>query len=191
MLSVGDGAEAITGIKPLLVAIRRLLPHSEEPYSNQICGSLHKEFTKLCLKAKCYQHALQVVERPSVSFKKSTQPLDIVSYFYYKALIFMGLKRYVEAMEQFRMVLAYPANCTHKVHCESYKKLMLLTLLQVAEGQTPLSNAGSHLSNLVPKSANQILKFKLEQSFPIYHALAEAFQNRDKPLVFEELVLVR
>ena len=105
-----------------------------------MCGSLHREFAKLCIKAKCYQHALQVIDYPTTSFKKNTTPMDIVSYLYYKGLIYTGLKRYPEAIEQFRLVLSFPTNVTHKVHTESYKKLILLTLLRVGEGKIAVAS---------------------------------------------------
>jgi len=108
-------------------------------YSYPVCGSLHKELTKLCIKAKCYQHALQVIERPTIAFKKATQPMDVLSYLYYKGLIYVGLKRYNDAIEQFRLVLSYPTQILHKVHSESYKKLILLTLIKVASGEIPTS----------------------------------------------------
>jgi COP9 signalosome complex subunit 3 len=116
--------KAIFGIKPLMTAINKVRDNKE-----QICGSLHKEFAKLCLKAKCYQHAVPIIEHSVTNFKKSTSPMDILSYLYYKGMIFTGLKRYPEAIEQFKLVIGFPSNCTHKVHCESYKKLILLNLI--------------------------------------------------------------
>jgi hypothetical protein len=60
---------------------------------------MQREFAKLCLKAKCYQHSLKIIDHPVVSFKKGTSPMDILSYIYYKGLIYTGLKRYDEAIE--------------------------------------------------------------------------------------------
>jgi tetratricopeptide (TPR) repeat protein len=124
-----------------MIAIQKLQSNKSELYSHPICGSLHKEFAKLCLKAKCYQHSLKVIESPVISFLKFTQPMDVVSYLYYKGLIYTGLQRYEEAMEQFSLVLAYPSQCVHKVHSDSYKKLILLSLIQVTEGKIPKANA--------------------------------------------------
>jgi hypothetical protein len=86
--------KAIYGIKPLMKAIITIRDNTE-----QVCGSLHKEFTKLCLKAKCYQQSLAIIEHPVTSFKKNTSPMDILSYLYYKGMIFTGLKRYSEAID--------------------------------------------------------------------------------------------
>ena len=115
-LVLSVNGEAIVGIKPLKTAIKKLIGQSKQdsPYQSQICGSLHKEFAKLCIKAKCYQHSLEIIDTPTVSFKKFTEPMEIVSYLYYKGLIYIGLKRYTDAIEQFRLVLAYPTAITHK-----------------------------------------------------------------------------
>ncbi len=156
-------------------------------YSYQICGSLHREFAKLCIKSKCYQHALQVIDHPTTSFKKYTSPMDIVSYLYYKGLIYLGLKRYADAEGQFRLVLSFPSHIVHKVHCEAYKKLIILTLLKVANGQIPAAGTMSRVKNVFPKDVNIMLKQRLEHGFPLYQKLAETFLNRDKPLEFEEL----
>jgi COP9 signalosome complex subunit 3 len=185
-------AEPITGIRPLLVAIKKIQAHDnqglESPsvYSYPVCGSLHKELTKLCIKAKCYQHALQVIERPTIAFKKATQPMDVLSYLYYKGLIFVGLKRYTDASEQFRLVLSYPTQILHKVHSESYKKLILLTLIKVASGEIPTSQAGTHIKQLLPKDFNQMLKQPLEQTCLAYFSLGESFLARDNPQIFEQ-----
>lgn len=186
LMSQGD---QIQGIKPLMIAIQKLqaVKTEKELYHHPICGSLHREFAKLCLKAKCYQHSLKLIESPVISFMKHTQPMDVVTYLYYKGLLYTGLQRYEEAMEQFRLVISYPAQCVHKVHSESYKKLLLLTLIQVSEGKLPRANTQSHLANIVPKNAAPTLKYKLEQSFPSYHNLAEFFVNsKSKPQAFEE-----
>ena len=69
------------------------------------------------------------------SFKKSSNPMDIVGYLYYKAMILTGLKRYAEAIECYKAVISYPAQVTHKIHTEAYKKLILLNLIEY--GRSP------------------------------------------------------
>jgi hypothetical protein len=55
--------------------------------------------------------------------------MDIISYFYYRGLLFTGLKQYHNAIDSFFQVLSLPTQITHKVHSEAYKKLLLLHLL--------------------------------------------------------------
>jgi COP9 signalosome complex subunit 3 len=140
-----------------------------------VCGTLHREFAKLCIKAKCYQHSLPVVEHPVTSFKKNTHPMDILNYVYYKGLIFTALKRYQEAIDSFKVVLSFPTQCTHKIHIECYKKLILLSLIQ--HGKFPS----------LPKYTSQMLKYKLENAFTNYKNLANAFINKEDKL-FQEII---
>jgi len=107
--------------------------------------------------------------------------MDIVSYLYYKGLVMTGLKRYQDAIEQFKLVLSFPTNVTHKLHVESYKKLILLTLLNVCEGKIPLANVHQTIKNVIPKETNPMLKQRLESSYVTYTQLVDAFINRDKP----------
>jgi len=195
---VSGHAEPITGIRPLMLAIKKIhewdnreKTQAQGVYSYPVCGSLHREFTKLCIKAKCYQHSLQIIEKPTIGFKKSTQPMDVLSYLYYKGLIFVGLKRYDDAIEQFRLVLSYPTQILHKVHCESYKKLILLTLIKVAHGQVPTSQAGTHIKNLLPKDFNPMLKQGLDSTCLPYFTLSECFLNRENPQAFENELTMR
>jgi hypothetical protein len=80
--------KAIYGIRPLSHAIRTICKDTE-----QLCP-IHREFAKLCLKAKCYLHSLPIIERPVTSFKNGSTAMDIISYFYYKGMILTGLQRY-------------------------------------------------------------------------------------------------
>lgn len=104
--------------------------------------------------------------------------MDVLSYLYYKGLVFVGLKRYNDAIEQFRLVLSYPTQILHKVHCESYKRLILLTLIKVAHGEIPASQASTHIKNLLPKDFNLMLKQPLDQTCLPYFTLSEYFLNR-------------
>jgi len=65
--------------------------------------------------------------------------MDILSYLYYKGMVYLALERELEAIEQFRLVLSYPTQILHKVHTEAYKKCLLITLIRVAHGQIPVS----------------------------------------------------
>ena len=79
--------------------------------------------------------------------------MDIMGYLYYRGLLFTGLKRYEEALDSFMLVLALPAQITHKVHTESYKKLIILNLLTRGKGVN------------FPSYIGQMMKIKLENTF--------------------------
>jgi len=79
--------------------------------------------------------------------------MDILNYLYYKSLIYTGLKRYQNAIDCLLVVISYPTHVTHKIHIESYKKLLLLNLIE--KGVRPD----------IPKYTSMILKYNLENSF--------------------------
>jgi COP9 signalosome complex subunit 3 len=162
--------KAIYGIKILMQVIKKGRENEE-----QVCGTLHREFAKLCIKAKCYQHSLAIVDHAVTNFKKGTSPMDIVSYVYYKGLIFTGLKKYDQAVECFKIVISFPAACTHKVHLESYKKLILLSLIM--QGKIPS----------LPKYTHHMIKYKLENSFQTYKHLGQFYIMKEEKS-FNELI---
>ena len=61
-INSGDNG-AIKGISTLLSAINKV-QDTPEQYTN-----VHAHFTKLCIAAKCYQHALRVIDHPVIRFK--------------------------------------------------------------------------------------------------------------------------
>lgn len=160
----------IFGIKPIQNAILKMQDNPE-----QVCGSLHRELAKLCLKSKCYAHCITIIEQPVTCFKKSSNPMDIVNYLFYKAMILTGLKRFSEAIECFKSVISYPSQVTHKLHTESWKKLILLNMIEYGRFPT------------LPQYTAQMLKFKLENSFLTYKNLANAFTDKDAKL-FDEIM---
>ena len=99
--------------------------------------------------------------------------MDIIGYLYYKGLLYTGLKRYEDAIEQFTLAISFPANCTHKVHVESFKKLTLLSL--IVHGKLPQ----------LPKHTSNILKYKLENAFPVYKALAHTYLHKEDKNFFD------
>ena len=58
-----------------------------------------------------------------------TEAIEILTYNYYRGMLFTGLKRFDEAINCFNRVLSLPAKVVHRVHIETYKKLCLLLLI--------------------------------------------------------------
>ncbi|CDW71172.1 UNKNOWN [Stylonychia lemnae] len=162
--------KAIYGINTLKNVIFKVRQNDE-----QVCGSLHKEFARLCIKAKCYQHSLIVIDHPVIQFKKNTSAMDILNYMYYKALIYTALKQFQNAIDCLKLVISFPCQLTHKIHLESYKKLILLNLLE--KGQMPD----------IPKYTNVMLKHNLETSFACYRNLGSSYIGKDDKL-FNEII---
>ena len=120
MISVG---KPTNGIRPLQIAAARLMTSEEQ------INPIHREYAKLCLKAKCYSHSLDLIKFPVTDFHPRCKAMDIIVYCYYRGMLFTGLQMYEEAIESFTLVLSLPTNIAHKVHQESFKKLILLSLI--------------------------------------------------------------
>jgi len=81
--------------------------------SNEQVSSLNTQFAMLCLKARCLQHALAIIEHPITSVMHGTNPLEIATYNFYRGMIYLGLERFPEAIECYRKVLSQPVNMPH------------------------------------------------------------------------------
>jgi hypothetical protein len=88
-------------------------------------------------------------------------------------------------------VLSFPSQIVHKVHAEANKKAILLTLLKVADGQIPVSQGHTAVSQVIPKNAPPQLRHRLEQAFHGYSQLVDTFLNREKPIGFEEVIITK
>lgn len=157
-----SGDKAIYGIRPIREAIMLSRDSLEQ------ITPMHREFAKLCLKAKCYMHALPIIETPITSFKKSTSPLDIIAYNYYRGLLFIGLQKYNQAIESFKLAISLPTGVVHKVHLESYKKLVLINLIH--NGRMPS----------LPANTSPLLKMRIDNTLLTYKNLGQYYLYKDE-----------
>ena len=80
-----ESERPIMGIAKISKAIQACR-QSEEQVS-----SLHTSFAMLCLKAKCFQHSLMIIDHHITSVMKGTHALEIMTYNYYRGLLYTGL----------------------------------------------------------------------------------------------------
>ena len=92
-------------------------------------SGFHTQFTKLCLKAKCYQHSLRIIQEPITQVMLTTSAIEVISYNYYRGLLFTGLHMYQEALDSFNKVFILPAQLLHQVHVDAFKKASLVSLI--------------------------------------------------------------
>ena len=71
---------------------------------------------------------------------QNTNPLEIMTYNYYRGMIYMGLERYSEAIECYRKVLSQPSGLVHQVHVDAYQRISLLNLIVFGEQFQPKVN---------------------------------------------------
>jgi COP9 signalosome complex subunit 3 len=129
------------------------------------------------LKAKCYAHSLSIIDHPETGFKGSTSPMDILAYNYYRGMLFIGLKKYQKAIDSFKIVISMPSTIIHKVHIESYKKLILASLIHTFKFPS------------IPQSTSSMVRMKLENSLVMYKNLANSFVQKNDNEFFEAVAL--
>jgi len=146
------------GIFPLRQAILRYGQKEGE------ITTLHRDFALLCLKGKFYIHSLPIITQTITTFDKSKgtlSPIDIAVYNYYRGLLFTGLQRFEEAMGCFKMAITQPSNIIHLCFIESYKKLLLLSL--ITKEKPPI----------LPRYTANRLKIVLEGNLDIYKEIID------------------
>ncbi|KAF8477350.1 hypothetical protein BDZ91DRAFT_774020 [Kalaharituber pfeilii] len=124
--------------KPLLIVrpLKKAILRSAKPTRFSF---LHTCFVQKCLEARCYRDActildMDVTEFPSRKEAKDIGYQDVVSYFLYGGMIYIGLKNWRRAMDYLTYAVAYPGNACSSIQLEAYKKYLLVGLL--LEGKT-------------------------------------------------------
>jgi len=124
-------------VLPLRCAAEKLRPTAET------LTPVHAEFLRVCLKAKAYPFASPVLDQPiydiSVSNGNSSQfpltPQSFLCYFYYGALVRIGMREYQSALQLLLVVLTCPASCLSAIQADAYKKYVLVSLKAHGESQ--------------------------------------------------------
>jgi len=128
-MSIDAGQPAmLRAILPLRAAVEKLRPNAET------LTPAHTEYLRVCLKAKAYHLAAPVLDQPvfdiSLSNSNCTQmtPQCFLLYFYYGALLRIGMKDFSSAMQLLLVVLTCPGTCLSAIQTDAYKKFALLSL---------------------------------------------------------------
>lgn len=99
----------LAAIRTLKIAITKLRPNSES------LTALHADFLQICLLAKDYRAALSVLADEILALAHpdsyNLKPTDVLRYFYYGGMIYIGIKDFIKALEFFKMVRGRNSNC--------------------------------------------------------------------------------
>jgi len=87
----------------------------------------------------------------------------MLRYYYYGGMIYVGIKNYAAATDFFRQGFTAPAVVLSAIMVESYKKYVLVSLLQYGQ------------LNPVPKYTSSIVQRHLKSTCPQYQEFANAF----------------
>ncbi|CAH0475330.1 unnamed protein product [Peronospora belbahrii] len=93
---------------------------------------LHAHFFYLCLHAKCYFAAMDILDKNLVEIHAQSHVVtcvDFLGYAYYGGLLYLGEKRYQDALDFFQLAITAPAVSLSAFVIEAYKKLLLVTLI--------------------------------------------------------------
>ncbi|CAE7697011.1 cops3, partial [Symbiodinium pilosum] len=170
-MAIDLGQQAmLKSLKPLRSALGKLqdTPETLTP--------VHSEFLRVCLKVKVYHLAAQLLDQPifDISASNSTgnsSPAQVtaqsfLSYFYYGALVRIGMRDFPKALQLLLVVLTCPASCLSAIQADAYKKYVLLCLKVHGEVKL-LPIYTSHILVRYSKSPSYVLD------------IAEAFKAAD------------
>lgn len=126
---------------------------------------IHATFVQLCLHAKAYTRAAAVLDTPiydvGVARESGITVAEVLLYHYYGGMVYCGLKRWRDAANLLKTVLAVPATAVSAISVEAYKKYALASLL--AHGSLPA----------LPKYTPPVLARQLSVLAAPYFALAK------------------
>lgn len=179
--------QSIKTIFPLKAFLRRFSQHGHTELT-----PLHGQFFYLCLHAKCYAAATEILSqcveacgrgdalgdrltllcvpllcRPLFEIhaqQNLVSAVDFESYAYYGGLLHVGQKRFQEAIEFFTLAITAPAVSLSAFVIEAYKKLVLVSLIQT--GEPPV----------LPKYTPFVVSRHVESHCSAYTELGKAFK---------------
>ncbi|KAL6042068.1 COP9 signalosome complex subunit 3 [Balamuthia mandrillaris] len=155
---------ALACIRPLRMALQKLRPNSDT------LTPLHADFLQMCLLAKDYRAALPVLAEEVLAIadpeRYGFKPVDLLRYFYYGGMVYVGVKQFEQALEFFKQGFSAPAVVLSAVMVECYKKFVLVSLL-LHGTLAP-----------VPKYTPSVVQRYLKSACPQYQELINAFATR-------------
>ncbi|KAI9914717.1 hypothetical protein PsorP6_008535 [Peronosclerospora sorghi] len=119
--------QSIKTIFPLKIFLSRF--HRE---GHKGITPFHAHFYYLCLHSKCYFSALEILDETLVEIHAQSNLVtcvDFLGYAYYGGLLYLGEKRYQDALDFFQLAVTAPALSLSAFVIEAYKKMLLVTLI--------------------------------------------------------------
>lgn len=163
-----DQRNYMGAVKPLKLAVSKFSP------SIEFLTPVHVDFVQICLLAKCYHVASDVISKPIFDIdpkQTALVPQDLLRYFYYTGMLHIGLKQYNAALDSLQMCVTAPAAVLSEVVVAAYKKFVLVSL--IVHGQLPA----------LPKFVSPVVQRQIKATTTAYHDFATTF----KGLKMEEL----
>ncbi|GMF65007.1 unnamed protein product [Phytophthora lilii] len=160
-----DMQQSIKTLFPLKSFLRRF--HEQ---GNAVLTPLHAQFFYLCIHAKCYFAAMEILDQYEHMLLYTEEhashlvsSVNFLGYAYYGGLLYLGEKRYQEALDFFQLAITAPALSLSAFVIEAYKKLLLVTLILRGE------------SVMLPKYTPFVVTRHVENHCTAYADLVNAF----------------
>ncbi|KDO34249.1 hypothetical protein SPRG_19080 [Saprolegnia parasitica CBS 223.65] len=133
----------------------------------------HSVLALVALHAKCYHAATPILNRPVFEVTPFTRVVDVLEYFYYGGMLYVGLKKFRDAAEFFLLAITTPAHSLSAIVVEAYKKYVLVYL--IVHGDVPV----------LPKATSVVVSRGLHTHASAYEAFASVFNSKDPKKVVE------
>jgi len=134
-LAVRDLRDAITRLRANNTQLTPLHPHYIKVIHSPSRLETDCHCVQACILAKMYHMASHVVDIDSTELSGGVQARDLVLFFYYGGIALIGQKKFKRAQMFFQMGLAVPTTTVNAIGVETYKKLVLVSLL--VDGKLP------------------------------------------------------
>ncbi len=161
------------GLPILRQAIKKIqyVSNSGTIKQNQLT-TIHADLLQLSLSCENFSIALDLISHDILDIHKPTNgTFDskyLLAYFYYAGCINAAMKQFESALFYFEQALTTPAIVLSQIMIESYKKFILVSLIN--KGKLPL----------LPKYTSRIVINQIKPICSMYHELASAFVNYEQ-----------
>lgn len=156
---------SVAGINLMIETVGKFQDHRTQ------LTPIHSDLLLLCLDSKCLNPALKFLEIDYTDIKKFKDDKDedvrqFLLFHYYGGLIYTAIKEFERATFFFEIVLTIPANVMNQIMQETYKKLMILTLLTC--GKIPENFLPRYTSSCVTRHRKVVGSYytKFAHEFP-------------------------
>jgi len=118
----------LRSLMPLRCALETLRPNAET------WTPVHTEFLRVCLQCKAYHLGAAILDVPVYDMPVTSgncahvTPESFLCYFYYGALLRIGVREFSKAVQMLLVVLTWPASCLSATQADAYKKYVLVSL---------------------------------------------------------------
>jgi len=137
------------GMRNILMGLNKLSGNSQESLT-----SFHPNYLLLSLKSINFKAGLKLLENRIFDIdqeKYGVEPRDMLLYYYYGGMIYIGVKDFQKAEYFFDVALTVPSFALNAIMVEAYKKFVLIQLLNYGQ----FKGLNKNCSNIVHKHMKQ------------------------------------